>query len=205
MNERLELFENWASNYDPANDVAEFPFAGYDAVLDGMVALTKSNKGARVLELGVGTGNFAARFSAAGYEVWGLDFSREMLTRAREKLPTAHLLQADVLTNLPAELPEDFAVIASAYVLHEFPLASKVDILIRGADHLAEGGVVIVGDIAFETVEARDQARQRYKDAWDDAEHYWAVDEAAATLDDAGFAVRYMQVSVCAGIFALTW
>jgi len=204
MNERLELFDLWASNYDPADDAAEFPFAGYDAVLDGMVALAKPVEKTRVLELGIGTGNLAARFSATGCEVWGLDFSKEMLARAREKLPAAHLFHADLLTNLPTELPKDFAVIASAYVLHEFPLAAKVAILKRAADHLTEGGVVVIGDIAFETVAARDRARQRYRDVWDDAEHYWTADEAVTAFDEIGFAVRYAQLSACAGIFSVT-
>ena len=204
MKGRLELFDAWASSYDPAEDPEDFPFAGYDAVLNGIIAFAEPKEATKVLELGVGTGNLAAKFGAVGCEVWGLDFSKEMLARAKKQLPAARLLQADLLADLPAELPQDFAVITSAYVFHEFPLAEKVAILRRSLPYVAKGGFFVIGDIAFETKQAREKARQQYQEVWDDDEHYWAADEAVATLDKAGFTARYVQVSSCAGIFVIT-
>jgi putative AdoMet-dependent methyltransferase len=157
-----------------------------------------------VLDLGTGTGNLAGRFALLGAQVWGIDFSSEMLTKAKQHHPSLRLVQADLLADLPEALPDSFDAIVSAYVLHEFSLRQKVTILQRAAKHLARGGKIVVGDIAFETEGMLEQARQHWQNVWDDDEHYWAADQAVATLEQAGFAVSYTQVSACGGIFVVT-
>lgn len=126
-----------------------------------------------------------------------------MLERAKQALPNARFAQADVLADLPKELPDGFDAIVSAYLLHEFPLHQKVAILRRASKHLARGGTIVVGDIAFETEEARKQARHYWQGVWDDDEHYWAADRDVVALQEAGFAVSYMQISACGGIFVI--
>jgi putative AdoMet-dependent methyltransferase len=157
-----------------------------------------------VLDLGVGTGNLTARFVAQGCRLWGLDFSSEMLVRARQKLPEAVLVQADLLRGWPAELDRRFDRIVSAYLFHEFEMQTKVDVLHRLVqEHLAEQGCVVVGDISFPSMEARTEAQVRLAGYWDDEEYYWAADEAAEALAGAGLAVAYEQVSFCAGIYTI--
>jgi len=55
----------------------------------------------RILELVTGTGNLASRFFRQGCILYGLDFSAEMLAIARQKIPVAHLIQADLLSGWP--------------------------------------------------------------------------------------------------------
>lgn len=175
-----QLFDQWARNYDLATASKEndFPFAGYDRVLDQVVRLANVKPGMRVLDLGVGTGNLAARFLSAGCEVWGCDFSAEMLTSARVKWPQLHLLQADLLGEMPAELRQPFDRVVAAYVLHHFDLPAKVNLLQRMAElSLARGGRILVADVAFPTEALRDAASRRWADSWDAEEHYLTADE----------------------------
>jgi ubiquinone/menaquinone biosynthesis C-methylase UbiE len=72
----------------------------------------------RVLDVGCGTGNatlcLVAAFPGAG--VLGLDLSRGMLERAREKLEGVELVRADA-ARLPLA-PASFDLVLGAYVLH---------------------------------------------------------------------------------------
>ncbi|WP_457629662.1 class I SAM-dependent methyltransferase [Oceanithermus sp.] len=70
------LFDTWAENYDDdiASNGGAFPFDGYRDVLDEVLTLADVEPGMRVLDLGIGTGNLAARFVRQGCNVWGIDF-----------------------------------------------------------------------------------------------------------------------------------
>ena len=203
--DRAELFNEWAEDYDEAVESAEdFPFAGYERVMAEIVRRAAVTPSMRVLDLGTGTGNLAERFVELGCEVWGVDFSAEMLARAREKVPQGHFLRANLLDSLPDELPPDFQRIVSGYVFHEFRLATKVELLKRvAAAHLVQDGLVVIGDIAFPTAEQRERVRQRWADVWDEEEHYWAADEAMVALARAGLDTEYRQSSFCAGVFII--
>ena len=200
--DRRQLFDRWAENYDASMAHARFPLEGYDQVLDTVVRLAEVTPRMKVLDLGVGTGNLALRFAQAGCAVWGIDFSVEMLAKARAKLPHSVLVRADLLGDWPVELQRSFDRVVSAYVLHEFDLETKVRLLHRiAAHHLAAGGRIVVADVAFPTVEERIQASRRWADGWDEDEFYWAADEASAACARVGLQVTYQQVSSCGGVF----
>ena len=110
-----------------------------------------------------------------------------MIEQARAKAPDVHLVRADLRGEWPAELPARFDRIASAYVLHEFDLATKVALLGRSAhQHLTVGGRVVIGDIAFPGRLAREAAFRRWASLWDGDEYYWAADEALGAFEAAG-------------------
>jgi putative AdoMet-dependent methyltransferase len=161
----------------------------------------------RVPDLGVGTGNLPELVAAGDPEIelWGVDFSTAMLERARAKLPAARLVRADLRGDLAGlDLPR-FDAIGATYVLHEFDDARKVELvghLIRF--HLEEGGVLVAGDIGFETAGEREVARGHLADRWDPDEHYFAADTFVALLPAAGLRGEYLQVSPCAGVFVIT-
>lgn len=203
---RHDLFDAWAGGYDASvQDRRDFPFLGYEDVLAAIVGRAAAAPGDSVLDVGIGTGNLAARFVSRGRTIWGMDFSRAMLDRAGQRLPGVHLVEADLGA---AELTLDPAIrvdrIVSAYVLHEFPLDAKVHLLRRLTDrHLAPGGCIVIGDIAFPTAELREAAAAEWSDRWDHAEHYWSADESLPALAAAGLTATYEQVSACAGVFTI--
>jgi putative AdoMet-dependent methyltransferase len=202
---RAQLFDDWALHYDRSIHAhAGFPFAGYDEVLAEVAWTAAAQCGMTVLDLGIGTGNLSTHLAALGCRIWGIDFSAEMLARAREKLPQAVLVQGDLLRSWPGALDRRFDRIVSAYVLHEFDLPTKIELLQRLArDHLAPGGCIVVGDIAFPTAAAHDHARTDWARLWDEDEHYWIAEETVVACRQAGLQVIYEQISICGGVFRL--
>lgn len=201
--DRVGLFNRWAETYDGSIADNSFPLTGYDDVLDAIVRLSEVEPGHRVLDLGVGTANLAKRIAASGCALWGVDFSAEMLKRARPKLPTARLIEADLRDGWADGLPDRVDRIVSAYVFHEFPDAVKLRLLRDLADRLAPGGRILIGDVAFPDEKSRDDCHEVWRAAWDEDEHYWTADSMRGPLEDAGFAVAYEQVSFCGGVLAL--
>ena len=201
--DRQKLFDNWAARYDPhVTAHRPFPFAGYDTVLQTVVAQTTAQPTSRVLDLGTGTGNLAALLVGEEREIWGSDFSEEMIKRARVKYPAIRFVHQDLLASWPAGLPERFDRIVSAYVFHEFPLPTKLRILTDlAARHLSPGGRIVIGDIAFPSAALREQAHDRWRDLWDEDEAYWAFDETLEALKPVGLNAKYEQVSPCGGVF----
>lgn len=197
-NNLQQQFDQWAATYDA--DVGHgtgFPFDGYDRVLARVIDLAAIEPGMAVLELGPGTGNLTARLVGAGAEVWALDFSTEMLARARAKVPTAHLAQAGLLDGYPPDFRRPFARVVSTYSFHELPLADKLSLLCRLAgDYLQPGGRIVIGDIGFPDAAGRDAVRAEAGETWDD-EYYWLMDEVGPALSEAGFSLEYEQQSTC--------
>ncbi len=206
--DRRRLFDTWSAQYDAAvratDGAGDFPFAGYDEVLDCIVATSGAGSGMDVLDVGTGTGNLAARLTTTGCRVWVSDFSRAMLDAARSKLPDAHaFVEADLLAAWPPVLDGPFDRIVSAYVFHEFPDEEKLRILADAAHRLTPDGRIVIGDVAFDDEDARGRARERWRDQWDDDEHYWSAAWAAASASTIGLTVAWTRVSSCAGVFIL--
>jgi putative AdoMet-dependent methyltransferase len=206
-NSSQQQFDRWAADYDADVDAssgaAVFPFDGYERVLDRVVELAEIAPGMVVLELGPGTGNLTARLLAAGAAVWAVDFSAEMLARARVKAPAAVFAQAGLMDDYPPEFHRPFSRIVSTYTFHELPLADKLTLLRRLAgDHLHPGGHIVIGDIGFPDATARDAVKQRMGEWWED-EYYWLADEAVVALKDVGFTIHYEQLSSCGVVISL--
>jgi putative AdoMet-dependent methyltransferase len=202
---RDRLFDDWAEHYDQSiQDESDFPFDGYRRVLDEITRAAGARRGMKLLDLGIGTGNLAARFAALGCDIWGVDFSAGMLAKTIKKLPNAALVKADLLGDWPPELDHRFDRIVSAYVLHEFDLSTKVKLLQKLAErHLAAKGRIVIGDIAFPTSAALDEEHRKRADSWDEEEYYWAADEATDACRSAGLQVSYKQISSCGGVFVI--
>ena len=204
MSERKELFDDWAASYDAElEDPTGFPFEGYEGVLTEVVRGAEVGDGDDVLDVGTGTGALAARFSALGCGVLGVDLSEAMLARARKNVPTADFRQLDLLGDWGDLETHRFDAIVSAYVFHEFDAETKLELLSRSVKLLKPGGRVVLGDISFQTVASRDAAYRQWRRVWDESEHYWVAEDAVPKLQGAGFSVVYRQVSFCAGVYIL--
>jgi putative AdoMet-dependent methyltransferase len=195
-------FDQWADTYDASISVDQFPFWGYKILLDLMVSLAEIKSGMSVLDLGTGTANLAVRYAALGCDLWCTDFSRNMLDKARQKLPNAHYVLHNLLKDLPTDLDRPFDRIVSAYVFHHFELDQKLHILCKLIPKLAPGGQFIIGDVAFPNAASREKVKIEVGGEWED-EYYWQVDEAIPALDSFKFKAEYIQVSRCAGIFTM--
>jgi len=197
-------FDPWAKTYD--DDVRQqsvFPFDGYARVLETVVNLGEPRGGMSVLDLGTGTGNLAVMFAERGCDLWCTDFSEAMLAKAREKVPQAHFILADLRTDWSPELDRRFDRIVSAYVFHHLELDEKVRVCRElVTQRLDPNGVLIIGDLSFPNKAEMDRFAKSVGDLWDE-EFYWLADESIPALEAAGLTVSYQQISACAGVYRL--
>jgi putative AdoMet-dependent methyltransferase len=194
-------FDPWAETYD--RDVvtySDFPFAGYEQVLERVVARAEVRPGMDVLDLGTGTGNLAVRFAEKGCNLWCTDFSEPMLAKARAKLPQALFICHDLRVDWPGELDLRFDRIVSGYVFHHFELEKKVSLCKELITlRLVPEGRLVIADLSFPSQAALNEFKKGIPD-WED-EFYWLADESVLALTNAGLNVTYEQVSPCAGVY----
>lgn len=74
-------------------DLSHVHAAGFETLAEGaareLLRRPECHPGARVLDIGCGSGALAARLSAAKCDVWGLDISADMIRIARSRVPDA--------------------------------------------------------------------------------------------------------------------
>jgi 2-polyprenyl-3-methyl-5-hydroxy-6-metoxy-1,4-benzoquinol methylase len=98
--------------------------------------------GGAVLDLGCGSGVPVARdLAAAGYRVTGVDLSEVQIRRARELVPQAEFVRADVTAIDFA--PAAFDAVVALYVLIHLPLEDQPPLLARIASWLRPAGLFL--------------------------------------------------------------
>ncbi len=98
--------------------------------------------GGAVLDLGCGSGlPVALNLSGAGFAVTGVDISEVQVTRARELVPQAEFIRADVSTvEFP---PESFDAVVTFYALIHIPVQEHLPLLRKAAAWLRPGGLFV--------------------------------------------------------------
>lgn len=177
-----------------------YPFAGYKDVLNTVYCAVRERESASVLDLGFGTGVLTARLYADGYAITGVDFSANMIALAKEKIPDACLLQADLTHGLPPELSAaQYDFIISTYAMHHFTDAQKEALWRELLGHLKPGGAFIIGDVAFATQAEQDACHAACGDEWDDEESYIVAERFCAAFPN----MQFVKLSHCAGVLTL--
>jgi len=98
-------------------------------------------EGARVLDLGCGAGVPVTRALATRFDVTGVDISGEQIALAREQVPAAHFLHADMAgCTFP---PASFDAVVSFYAIFHLPLEEQPTLLARVAGWLKSGGYLM--------------------------------------------------------------
>ena len=83
--------------------------------------------------------------------------------------------------------------------MHHLPDDKKVSLISELLTLLNDGGAVYIGDVAFETAEARAEARLRVGEEWDDDEFYFAASDMQKAFPD----ITFERFSFCAGLLCL--
>lgn len=103
---------------------------------------------ARVADLGCGTGTLALLLAEEGYAVDGVDFSPEMVRRARDKAgDVARFVEGDAAA--PPLEPASYDVVLSRHVLWAMP--SPADALQRWTGLLRPGGRLLLVEGSWST------------------------------------------------------
>ena len=105
-------------SFDQAAEVYDQTRPLFDSIADAGIQslLDVAGEGARILEVGTGTGRISIPLLKWGGDLIGCDLSPKMLARQHEKYPAARLLQADAVF-LP--FPDDhFDILLTVHVMH---------------------------------------------------------------------------------------
>jgi SAM-dependent methyltransferase len=120
-------------------------------------------RGARVVELGCGSGTATQKFILAGYQVLGIDISPDMIRLARKNAPKARL----IVGRLPkAEIPRCDAVVAVGEVLNYMPRRADFDALFRRVHAALRPGGLFLFDIKLPSEAREPSMRGRFADDW---------------------------------------
>jgi SAM-dependent methyltransferase len=125
-----DIWETWSAK------VSEDPRAQW---LDRLV--TRLPEGARVVELGCGNGTTETRLLAERFALTGVDLSVEQLRRARERVPRASFLHADLTDVTFAESSLD--AVCAFYVLNHVPRELLPELFERIRAWLRPGGLFL--------------------------------------------------------------
>ena len=194
-------FDLWADGYDKAVGLSDeensYPFAGYKEILNKIYQAISSKGKSSVLDIGFGTGTLAQKLYEQGHEIWGQDFSRKMIEIASAKMPNAHLYQGDISQGLAEPiLGNSYDFIVATYSLHHLTDARKVTFIRSLVTLLKEGGLILIGDVAFENRMALDRCKEEAGDEWDQDEIYFVFEELREGIPE----LKFQQVSYCAGL-----
>ena len=128
-------------------------FAEADTTAELLAGLVEDRAGARVLELGIGTGRLALPLAARGLEVHGIDSSSPMVERLRAKPGGAEL------PVVLGDFTEVGSLVEGEYDLVLLPFNALFELLSQdeqcrclagAAAHLAPGGALVVEALAPE-------------------------------------------------------
>lgn len=196
-------FDLWSDNYDSQVEISDeenvYPFAGYKKVLSTVYEKIRKQNPKNILDIGFGTGILAKKLYDDGYNIYGIDFSNEMLKKAKQKMPNAELLQFDFTDGLPKEFEQkQFDVILSTYAIHHIDDEAKKLYILKLLKSLNPKGILIFGDVAFETEKDMEAARKKDYEEWDDEEYYLIAERF--NLWFPYLKTDFIKISYCSGV-----
>ena len=130
-------YAKWAATYDePGNVLIDIEQPAMEGLIDELPA-------GRVLDAACGTGRYARLLADRGHRVTGVDQSREMLAKARARVPEAELVEGSV-TELPLADASFDAVVCGLTLTHFESIAKPISEFARV---LRPGGRVLLSDL----------------------------------------------------------
>lgn len=199
-------FDLWADGYDKSVNLSdennEYPFAGYKEILNIIYGKVSEKENGRILDIGFGTGILAKKLYDDGHEIYGIDFSDEMIKIARKKMPLAKLIKCDMKEKLPSDIKDiKFNYIIISYAIHHLDDYQKLDLINNLGEKLIKGGKILIADVAFENRLLLEKSRDKYKDIWDDEENYIVYDELSKGLSNMD--IKFKAISDCGALIEI--
>jgi ubiquinone/menaquinone biosynthesis C-methylase UbiE len=118
-NKEIEFFDRHAA----ADDYNVFAEAANARLIDSFVRLTQLGSGARVADLGCGSGVFTNILAERGYDARGIDISPKLIELAHKKYPKLTFMDGDVEALPYADGSLDGVLLSG--LVHHFPDPSR--------------------------------------------------------------------------------
>jgi methionine biosynthesis protein metW len=198
-------FDVWAEEYDTSvklsNEDSTYPFIGYNEIVNKIYDIVISKSNATVLDIGFGTGTLTQKLYQYGCDVYGQDFSSKMIELASNKMPNANLYQGDFTKGIVKQLKQrSYDFIVATYSIHHLKEDEKVKFLHELLTLLDKNGMILIGDVMFETQEQLEKCREELLDKWDDDEFYCVVSDLTKEFPN----LQFERISFCSGIISLS-
>lgn len=175
--------------YDALSRLVFAPVGGLDLLRHQALDAAALPPGARVLELGCGTGGFTRRLVERGARITAVDRAPSMIVRARQTAPAAAFVDGEITDYRPE--PATFDAVWCAFVLHELPHEARQRALAVAHQALTVGGSLVIVEHALPTAGILPRAVSRFVHAFEPAPIVeWLRGGFTAELLEAGFAVR---------------
>ena len=198
-------FDVWAEEYDTSvklsNEDNTYPFAGYNEIIYKIYKKVISKSNATVLDIGFGTGTLTQKLYQYGCDIYGQDFSLKMIELASNRMPNANLYQGDFTKGVVEQLKQrlnDFII--ATYSIHHLKRDEKVKFLHELLSLLNKNGMILIGDVMFETQKELEKCREELLDKWDNDEFYCVVSDLKKEFPN----LQFERISFCSGIISLS-
>lgn len=197
-------FDLWADGYDESvglsDDENSYPFAGYKEVLNSIYNEVLASDSKRVLDIGFGTGTLTKRLYDRGLEIYGQDFSGEMIRIAQEKMPKAKFFAGDFTKGLVDFIKDNkYDAVIATYSLHHLTDEEKISFIKSLLSLLNPGGKILIGDVAFESRKDLEACKEKSKDYWDEEEFYFVYEDLKKYFEG----LTFEKYSFCAGVLTI--
>ncbi|AXI08677.1 SAM-dependent methyltransferase [Oceanobacillus zhaokaii] len=198
--EFIEIFEEWAKDYDESVAGQDPQYAAVFANYEGILNEVTARSTGTVLEFGVGTGNLSEKLLQAGLDVIGIEPSQAMLDIAKEKHPELTVLEGDFLTYPVSDTPVN--TIVSTYAFHHLTDDEKAIAVKQFKEILKENGKIVFGDTMFASeIEKQamiDSAKEKGFSALAEdlqREYYPIIDTLEDIFTTNGFDIEFKQMN----------
>ena len=197
-------FDLWADDYDKSvglsDDENSYPFAGYKEVLNSIYNEVLALGCKNVLDIGFGTGTLTKRLYDRGLEIYGQDFSGEMIKIAQGKMPNAKFFAGDFTKDLVDFLKDNkYDAVIATYSLHHLTDEEKISFIKSLLTLLNPGGKILIGDLAFESRKDLEACKEKSKDYWDEEEFYFVYEDLKKYFEG----LTFEKYSFCAGVLTI--
>lgn len=203
---KVHLFNDWAIKYNKdvneSEKAASYPFAGYTEIKNHIIHHVLKKSRARVLDMGVGSGEISLPLYHLGYDITGLDFSVEMIHLAKEKMSNARFILGDFEQSIN-DISDVFDYIIFSYSIHHLSYELQVELLLKLSEYLLEDGLIIIGDVSTISLSQMNQLKNKFRSIWDDEEFYPILDIYSSSRLSEIYQINYIKVNEVAGIFVL--
>lgn len=152
------FFDDWADDYDETVESQDGEyrevFKNYQEILNETVKHILKYKGAKVLDIGAGTGNLTNAASKIGYNVIGLEPNVKMRTIASDKYPFIKFMPGTFLS-IPIE-DHSLDAIINSYAFHHLTDDEKKEAVKLFKNKLQKDGLVVIADTMYESEIAKE-------------------------------------------------
>ena len=198
-------FDVWAEEYETSvklsSEDSTYPFVGYNQIINKIYDIVISKSNVTVLDIGFGTGTLTQKLYQYGCDIYGQDFSSKMIELASNKMPNANLYQGDFTKGIVKQLKQrSYDFIVATYSIHHLKVDEKVKFLHELLALLNKNGMILIGDVMFETQEQLEKCREELLDKWDDDEFYCVVSDLKKEFPK----LQFERISFCSGIISLS-